>query len=117
MNENTSNATLAKMEYGDMTAWEHDSRLSLSGTTDTAMPFFLNQHTAVKEIVFCLDKDHAGQEASYALAKKYADKGYSVMIDSPIKKDFNEELKVFQELISEAQRRSKSSHRDVDIYQ
>jgi len=104
-----SHAKLAKMEYGDMTAWEHDSRLSLAGTTDTAMSFFLNQHTAVKEIVFCLDKDHAGQEASYALAKKYADKGYSVMIDPPIKKDFNEELKVFRELISEAEKtRAKS---------
>ena len=110
-----SHATLAKLEYGDMTAWEHDSRLSLAGTTDTAIPFFLNQHTAVKEIVFCLDNDRAGREASYALAQKYADKRYSVMIDPPVKKDYNEDLHTFSELINEAKRRTKSTHRNVDI--
>jgi hypothetical protein len=110
-----SHATLAKLEYGDMAAWEHDSRLSLAGTTDTAIPFFLNQHTAVKELVFCLDNDKAGRETSYAMAQKYADKRYSVIIDPPIKKDFNEELKVYRELISEAQRNTKPTHRYVDI--
>jgi len=113
--DSMSHATLAKMEYGDMAVWEHDSRLSLAGATDTAMPFFLNQHTAVKEIVFCLDNDQAGREASYALAQKYADKRYSVMIDPPVKKDYNEDLHTFTELINEAKRRTKSTRRDVDI--
>jgi len=91
-----SHASIVKADTG---AWEHDSRLSLAGTSDTAMPFFLNQHTAVKELVFSLDNDQAGQEASYALARKYADKRYSVMIEPPVKKDFNEDLIVLNELI------------------
>jgi len=94
-----SHGTFENTATGDKDAWRRHSRLSLAGTSDTALPFFLNQHRAVKELVFCLDNDQAGREASYALAKKYADKGYSVMIEPPVKKDFNEDLQVLNELI------------------
>ena len=92
-----SHASIEKAQTG---AWANDSRLSLAGTTDTAMPFFLNQHRAVKELVFCLDNDNAGREASYALAKKYVDKGYSVQIIPPVKKDFNDDLQVVNDIVA-----------------
>ena len=87
-----SHASLAIAEFGDRTAWEYDRRLSLAGTSDTALPFFLNKHTSVKELVFCLDNDPAGREASEALARKYAEKGLRTRIQLPVRKDFNEEL-------------------------
>jgi len=68
------------------------SRLSLSGTSDTAMFFFLNQHKDVKELVFCLDNDKAGRESATALARKYADMGYKTRLVFPQGKDFNEDL-------------------------
>jgi hypothetical protein len=99
-----SHASIVKAKTGE---WSQDSRLSLAGTSDTAMPFFLKQHTAVKEIIFCLDNDKAGFEASYDLARKYADKKYSVMIEPPVKKDFNDDLQILNELIKIAKARAK----------
>ena len=87
-----SHASLEIAELGDRAAWEYKSRLSLAGTTDTAIPFFLNQHKAVKELVFCLDNDQAGREATTILTKKYAEKGYAVLVQFPRGKDFNEDL-------------------------
>jgi len=87
-----SHATLAVLEEGDKTAWEYDKRLSLAGTTDTAIPSFLNQHKAVKELVFCLDNDAPGREAATAMVKKYADKGYKTRIALPRAKDYNMDL-------------------------
>jgi hypothetical protein len=95
-------------------AWRTHHRLSLSGTGDTAIPFFLNQHKEVKELVFCLDNDKAGQEAAAALVRKYADKGYTARIRQPIGKDFNEDLQSQKRQI-QAAKRTKSQHRDVDI--
>jgi hypothetical protein len=99
----------ASFEKAALRGWNEHNRLSLAGTTDTAMPFFLNQHRAVSKLVFCLDNDKAGQEASYTLARKYADIGYGVMIEPPIKKDFNEDLIVFKELL-QLEKRTKSKN-------
>jgi hypothetical protein len=87
-----SHATLANAATGDTGAWKQDSRLSLAGTSDAALPFFLNQHPAARELVFCLDNDPAGREAAALMARKYAAKGYTVLIDFPQGKDFNEDL-------------------------
>ena len=87
-----SDATLTNAATGDTEAWKQDSRLSLSGTSDTALSFFLNQHREVKEIVLCLDNDTAGREAAALMARKNAAKGYTVLIDFPQGKDFNEDL-------------------------
>ena len=62
------------------------------GTSDLALSFFLNQHKEVKELVFCLDNDAPGREASGRLEKKYADKGYSTSASAPTGKDYNEDL-------------------------
>jgi hypothetical protein len=99
---------------GNSEAWKSRSRLSLSGTTDTAIPFFLNQHRAIKELVFCLDNDTAGQEASRSLSHKYAEKGFYVRIEPPYGKDFNEDLQA-RRTQAQALKRTKYTHRDVDI--
>ena len=106
-----SHASLNKAETG---AWENVSRLSLSGTSDTAMPFFLNRHKFIKELVFCLDNDTAGREAAVAMARKYADKGYVTRLELPRGKDFNEDLQVFRAQ-TKAQNRTKTQHNDVTI--
>ena len=56
-----SHASLVNADTGDTGAWKRHNRLSLAGTSDTAIPFFLNQHRAVKVLVFCLDNDTAGR--------------------------------------------------------
>jgi hypothetical protein len=87
-----SHASLVNATTGDTGAWKQDSRLSLAGTSDTALDFFLNKHTAVRELVFCLDSDAPGREAAASMARKYAAKGYTVLIDFPQGKDFNADL-------------------------
>lgn len=99
---------------GNKDAWKRINRLSLAGTSDTAIPFFLNQHKNVKELVFCLDNDSPGRVAANVMSRMYADKGYYTRIEPPMGKDFNEDLIAF--LTQEKrQKRTKSLHRDVDI--
>jgi hypothetical protein len=87
-----SHASLEKDITGDAGAWKAHNRLSLAGTSDTALPFFLNQHPAANELVFCLDNDLAGREASVALARKYVDTGFHTLIELSMGKDFNQDL-------------------------
>jgi hypothetical protein len=87
-----SHASIVNAATGDTGAWKQHSRLSLSGTSDTALDFFLNRHIAVRELVLCLDNDTAGREAAALMARKYAAKGYTILIDFPQGKDFNQDL-------------------------
>jgi hypothetical protein len=109
-----SHATLAIAENGDKTAWEYDRRLSLAGTSDAALPFFLNQHKDVKELVFCLDNDLAGRVAAQVMQYEYSRKGYTARIDLPRGKDYNEDLQAHIAQ-TRAAKRTNSLHRDVDI--
>ena len=109
-----SHASLVIAVTGDKNAWKQHSRLSLAGTSDTAIPFFLNQHKSVRELVFCLDNDTAGREAAAIMARKYAYKGYTALNELPRGKDFNEDLQAHTAQIR-AEKRPESSHRDVDI--
>ena len=109
-----SHATIANMEYADKAAWKYDRRLSLGGTSEVALSFFLNQHKEVRELDFCLDNDAPGLEASDIMAKKYADMGYSTKIVLPAGKDFSEDLATLL-LENKRKNRAKSSHRDVVI--
>ena len=109
-----SHASLENAAVGVAGAWERHSRLSLAGTSETALPFFLNQHPAVRELAFCLDNDPAGREAAALMARKYADKGYHTSIILPVGKDFNEDLQARVKQIR-AEKQPKSSHRDVTI--
>jgi len=87
-----SHGSLENAATGDTGAWRRHNRLSLAGTSDVALSFFLNQHNEVKELVFCLDNDEPGREASGVMAKKYADMGYLTQIELPSAKDYNEDL-------------------------
>jgi len=98
-----SHATLEK------SAWTRHNRLSLAGTSDTAIPFFLNKHNYTKTLVFCLDNDPAGREAAAVLAHKYAEKGYRTQIELPAGKDFNEDLV--------SQMRGERNERKINSYQ
>jgi hypothetical protein len=109
-----SHASLVNAFKGDTGAWERCHRLSLSGTTDTAIPFFLNQHKAVKELVFCLDNDTAGREAAIHLMRKYADKGYFARIEPPYGKDFNEDL-TQKILLEKGQKNTVKMHKETCI--
>ena len=109
-----SHASLAIAATGGGDAWKQHSRLSLAGTSDTALPFFLNQHPAVRELVFCLDNDAPGREAAAAMVRKYAAKGYDMRIELPTGKDFNVDLQARVKQIR-AEKQPKSSHRDVTI--
>ena len=71
---------------------QHDNRLSLAGTSDTALPKYLEAHPGVKELVLCLDNDPPGREASVAIARKYAAQGYRTRIELPQGKDYNADL-------------------------
>jgi hypothetical protein len=109
-----SHASLENAATGDRNAWKRHSRLSLAGTSDAALPFFLNQHTAARELVFCLDNDEPGREAAAAMARKYAGKGFQTRIELPRDKDFNEDLQAFREQIR-AEKRTNFQRRDVDL--
>jgi hypothetical protein len=109
-----SHASLANAELGDKTAWEYDRRLSLAGTSDAALPFFLNQHKEVKELVFCLDNDAPGREAAAVLARKYAAQGYTAQLELPTGKDFNEDLQALAAQ-RKATKRTQNKHMDVSI--
>ena len=91
-----SHASLENAATGDTWVWLQHNRLSLSGTTDTAIPFFLNQYKAIKELVLCLDNDTAGRDAALRLSAKYVQKGYLTRIELPSGKDYNEDLQVFR---------------------
>jgi hypothetical protein len=109
-----SHASLENVCTGDKDAWKRHGRLSLAGTSDAALPFFLNQHSEVRELVFCLDNDEPGREASVNLARKYAGKGYTALKEPPRGKDFNEDLQALTAQIR-TEKRAKPPHRDVDI--
>ena len=87
-----SHASLVNADTSDTNAWKQHNRLSLAGTSDTALNFFLNQQKEVKELVLCLDNDPAGRKAAAIIARKYAAKGYTVLINFPQGKDFNADL-------------------------
>ena len=87
-----SHASIENIATGDKDAWKSRCRLSLAGTSDAALSFFLNQQTSVNQLVFCLDNDPAGREAAATMAAKYADCGYYTRIDLPEGKDYNEDL-------------------------
>ncbi len=87
-----SHASLIIAATGVKDAWRWDNRLSLAGTSETALPYYLKIHPQVKELVLCLDNDPPGREASAAIARKYAEQGYRTRIELPTGKDYNDDL-------------------------
>ena len=92
--------------------WRRDNRLSLAGTSDTALPKYLEAHPHTKELVLCLDNDPAGREASVTIARKYAGQGYRTRIELPSAKDYNEDLLKNIEL-DKAQKTTGNLHKEM----
>ena len=112
-----SRATLENLFRNNKEAWKRRSYLSLAGTSDTALPFYLDKRPAVKELVFCLDKDDAGQEAATAMSKKYSDKGYYVRIEPPLSKDYNIDLMKYLEIsrLEKSQKNAVKMHKETSL--
>jgi hypothetical protein len=109
-----SRASLENAFRNDKEAWKRYSYISLAGTSDTALPFFLNKRPDVKELVLCLDNDAPGREAAAAMSRKYADKGYYMRVEPPLGKDCNEDLQAYRAQI-QAEKRAQKRHHDVII--
>ena len=84
-----SHATICKRAGGDYTL---DHRISLSGVEPIALMKYLEDRRDILEVILCLDNDNAGREASKRIAHSLAEKGYSVRIEPPNGKDYNEDL-------------------------
>ena len=113
--DSMSHASIENVATGNAAAWLEHNRISLSGTADTALPMYLQQHPHVKELVLCMDNDTAGRDAAIAIARKYADKGYMTRIELPRGKDYSEDLTA---LITEktSQNRTKTrTHQDISL--
>jgi hypothetical protein len=89
-------------------AWKRISRLSLAGTTDIALPTYLQMYPQTKELVFCLDNDPAGLEAANVMSSKYSGKGYNVRIEPPYGKDFNIDLIAKLKMINSGRQKSRA---------
>ena len=87
-----SAATLLCIDKCDMGAWKHDNRLSLAGTSDTALPKYLELHPFVEELSFNLDNDAPGREATVTLMEKYTEQGYITRMGQPLRKDYSDDL-------------------------
>lgn len=87
-----SHATLVNKAVKNNNAWLVHNRLSLAGTTDVALEHYVKLNTNIKELIFCLDNDEAGQKATAEHMKKYNEKGYKVSAITPKNKDLNEDL-------------------------
>lgn len=87
-----SHATICNRDNNDPKSWLQNSRLSLGGISDVALEQYLRDYSDVKKIVFCLDNDLAGRQATKKLMMKYSDLGYETVDSPPQNKDYNEDL-------------------------
>ncbi|MGN0141521.1 MAG: DUF3991 domain-containing protein [Roseburia sp.] len=87
-------ANIDLMSYLDLTDDYASNKLVLGGTADNPLQRFLEEHSHIKSIGFCLDNDKAGMEAMYGkkedreaahnrpgLLEKYAGLGYQTYVD------------------------------------
>ena len=76
--------------YGDY----ESNKLALGMLHDAPLATFLKEHTQVKNIYFCLDRDGPGRKASDALCQKYYGLGFEAEDCPPPEpfKDYNEWL-------------------------
>ena len=102
-----SAATLRCIALCDMGAWRRQNRLSLSGTSDAALPVYLETHPHVKELVFSLDNDDPGREAAERLRLKYSHQGFNTCVSQPIAKDYSEDLQIMVREIQAEKARTK----------
>jgi hypothetical protein len=113
-----SHATLCKMRN---IGYAQDHRISLGCLSDRALEWYLKQHPEIKQIIFALDNDadgkgpdgspcNHGQEAAAKFAAKYEKLGYDTAVQTPVAKDFNEDLMA----IRRAQMAVQAADREAD---
>ena len=101
-------SAIDSMSHATLTKTAHN-RISLAGTSDVAIPFFLNQHKNVRSLIFCMDNDEVGRTTALDLSRKYADKGYTTSVETPRNKDFNADL------VQSIQSKSINNRKDVSL--
>lgn len=95
-----SHATLCKLQGIN---WKRDYRISEGGLSSRALKHFLEQHSEIKEIVFCYDNDldgkladgtphNHGQEKAKQEKAYFESLGYRTYIHTPEQKDYNKML-------------------------
>jgi DNA primase (bacterial type) len=84
-----SHATLWKQSGID---WTHHTRVALCGNCDIALEGYLKRNPHIKKLVWSVDNDAGGQKAIDRYFQKYADKGYTQLVDLPKTKDWNSDL-------------------------
>lgn len=103
-----SHATLCKLNGID---WREDHRISEGCLSDKALHHYLKEHPEINEIVFCYDNDidgvlsdgtphNHGQVKAQETAERFANLGYTVFIQTPNSKDFNNDLNMFRGLLA-----------------
>lgn len=102
-----SHATIYK-EHG--MGWKKEHRIALGCLSDRPLEGYLKRHPEIKHITFALDNDYDakysnglpapnwGQQAAEKYAEKYRKAGYNTRIETPIAKDWNEDLLNIHEL-------------------
>ncbi len=87
-----SHCTLTNIAANSPSAYQKQTRISLSGTSDVALEAFLERHKKVKTLHFRLDNDEAGITAVQKYKAKYEARGYTVNAVFSKGKDINEDL-------------------------
>ena len=76
-----------------------DNRISLGGVAGNCLIRYLQDNPKIKRIVFCLDNDDTGRNATirlrHQLSTDFKDRQFQIDTVVPKKKDFNEELLTF----------------------
>jgi hypothetical protein len=95
-----SHASLCKMKGID---YKLDHRISTGCLSKRALEWYLTQHPEIKQIIFAFDNDmdgkapdgspcNHGQNAAIKFAAEFEGLGYDTAVQTPINKDFNEDL-------------------------
>lgn len=100
-------AAIDLMSYMDIHGLDKGNMLALGMLSDAPLETFLQEHPEITEIVFCLDNDIHGRNATKELLKKYYERGYDVEDAPPLSdvKDMNEWLvknRNFSKVVSES---------------
>ena len=88
-------AAIDLMSYQSMYPEQRENMLALGMLADAPLESFLKEHPKIEQIMFCLDNDLPGREATKRLLSKYKELGYEVADEPAPKeyKDYNEWLK------------------------
>ena len=87
-------AAIDLMSFASLYCDYESNKLALGMLHDAPLATFLKEHTQVKNIYFCLDRDGPGRKASDALCQKYYGLGFEAEDCPPPEpfKDYNEWL-------------------------